>query len=64
MTPEPGTKIQATIKELTELRQPDETIFAIEKSTPPEGRINSLRISEETLRGLSLTSTEINDFPG
>ena len=59
MDPEPGTTIQATITQLTELREPDETLFAIEKSTPPEGRINSLRISEETLRGLSLTSTEI-----
>jgi hypothetical protein len=59
MTPEPGTTIQATITQLTELRQPDETLFAIEKSTPQEGRIDSLRVSEETLRGLSLTSTEI-----
>jgi hypothetical protein len=59
MDPEPGTTIQATITQLTELRQPAETLFAIEKSTPPEARINSLRISEATLRSLSLTSTEI-----
>ena len=59
MDPEPGTTIQATITQLTEVRQPAETLFAIEKSTPPEARINSLRISEATLRSLSLTSTEI-----
>jgi hypothetical protein len=59
MDPEPGTTIQATITQLVELRQPDETMFAIDKSTPPEERINRLRISEETLRSLSLTSTEI-----
>ena len=59
MDPEPGTTIQATITQLVELRQPDETMFAIDKSTPPEERINRLRVTEETLRSLSLTPTEI-----
>lgn len=57
--PGAGATIQATITQLTEVRQPAETLFAIEKSTPPEARINRLRISEATLRSLSLTSTEI-----
>jgi hypothetical protein len=54
-----GTTIQATITQLTELSQPDENLFAIEQPTPPEGWINQLRISETTMRSLSLTSTEI-----
>jgi len=41
MDPEPGTTIQATITQLTELHQPDETLFAIEKPTPAESRISS-----------------------
>ena len=58
--PESGTTIEATITQLDELRQPDEQRFAVEQSTPPQDRINRVRIDEDTLRKLSLTSTEID----
>jgi hypothetical protein len=60
--PEPGTKIQATVTELDELRQPDERMFAVEQSTPTQDRIARARIDQDALRGLSLTSTEV-DWP-
>jgi hypothetical protein len=60
--PEPGMTIQATITQLVELRQADEQVFAIDESTPPQNRITRVRIDQETLRKLSLTSTEI-DWP-
>ena len=60
--PEPGTTIQATITELVELKQTDEQMFSVEQSTPIPDRINHVRIDEDTLRKLSLTSTEI-DWP-
>jgi hypothetical protein len=60
--PESGTRIQATVTELDELRRPDEQMFAVEQPTPIQDRITSLRIDQDTLRRLSLTSTEI-DWP-
>jgi len=60
--PEPGTTIEATITQLVELRQPDEEMFAVEQSTPPQDRITRARIDQDTLRSLALTSTEI-DWP-
>lgn len=60
--PEPGTKIEAQITELTELLYPDEQLFAVQQTTPPPQRMKSVRISEDTLRKLSLNSTEI-DWP-
>jgi hypothetical protein len=38
---------------------PWRSLFAIEKSTPENDRITRLRISEDTFRQLSVTSTEI-----
>jgi hypothetical protein len=60
--PESGMTIQATIRQLVELRQPDEELFTIGQSTPPEDRITRMRIDQDTLRKLSLTSTDI-DWP-
>jgi hypothetical protein len=60
--PEPGMTIQATVTQLEELPETTEQTFAIDQSTPPQDRITSVRIGEETLRKLSLTSTEI-DWP-
>lgn len=60
--PESGTTIEATITQLDKLQQMDEKMFAIEKSTPPQDRITSVRISEDALRNLSLTNTNI-DWP-
>jgi hypothetical protein len=60
--PESGTTIEADIAELNELRQPNEQMFAIERPTPPEERITSVRISEDALRKLEITGTVI-DWP-
>jgi hypothetical protein len=60
--PEPGIKMEAHITELTELTQPDELMFAPEQATPPEQRIQSVRIDEDEFRKLSVGSTEI-DWP-
>lgn len=57
--PEPGTTIQARITELTEFRQGDEALFAIQKATPPQEQIKAVQVDEATVRGLALGSTEI-----
>src|SRR6267378_1478961 len=58
--PEPGTKLEARITELTELTQPDEQMFVVSQPTPPKDQIKSIRIDEDVLRKLALGSTEIN----
>jgi hypothetical protein len=60
--PEPGTKLEARILELTEFTQPDDQMFVVSQPTPPKDRIKSIRIDEEALRKLALGSTEI-DWP-
>jgi len=57
--PEPGTKIQTTITELSELRDPDEQLFAVPTPTLATDQIKTVRIDEATFRKLALTSTEI-----
>jgi hypothetical protein len=57
--PEPGTRIEAHITELTELTQPDDQAFVVQEVTPPAERLVSLRIDEDTFRKLALGSTEI-----
>jgi hypothetical protein len=60
--PEPGTKLEARITELTELTQLDEQMFIVSQPTPPKDQIKSIRIDEDVLRKLALGSTEI-DWP-
>jgi hypothetical protein len=60
--PEPGTHLQAKITELSELTRPDEQSFAVTESTPPEGRLKTIRIDEDAVRNLAVNSTEI-DWP-
>jgi hypothetical protein len=60
--PEPGTDLEASITELSELTQPDEQMFVVSQPTPSNERIKSVRINEDMLRNLSLDSTEI-DWP-
>ncbi len=57
--PEPGTTIEAKIAELTELGTIDDSIFAIEHATPPEERLRSIRVSEETLTAISASRPDI-----
>lgn len=60
--PAPGFRLQATITQLEPLREPDEQMFAIENPTPPQGRITTIQVTEETLRSLVLSDTKI-DWP-
>ena len=58
-SPESGTTIDARITELTELREPDESLFVVEQSTQPKDRIKSVRVDQDVFMKLALTSTEI-----
>src|ERR1700733_4187849 len=50
--PEPGTTIEAKVTELTALGSPDEGLFTVSQPTPPAERVNRMRITESTARGL------------
>lgn len=60
--PAPGFRLQARINELEPLSEPDEQMFAIETPTPPQSRITTIQVTEETLRSLLLSDTKI-DWP-
>jgi hypothetical protein len=57
--PEPGTTLEARITELEELKNPDETLFTVQDSTPVAQRLQSIHVSDETLRSLSLNPPDI-----
>ena len=59
--PEPGTTVQAQITELTELTvtAAEAQLFEVRQATPPDQRISSVRIDEDTMRKMSLDSTDI-----
>jgi hypothetical protein len=53
---ESGTEVQATITELSELKSPEESQFAVENANKP---LQTIRTDEATLRSLALNSTDI-----
>jgi hypothetical protein len=53
---ESGTELEATIDELTELKSPEEAQFAVQETTSP---LQTVHVSEETLRGLALSAPDI-----
>jgi len=53
---ESGTELQATIEELSELKSPDESQFAIQEAS---ARLQTVRISEATLRSLAVNARDI-----
>ncbi len=57
--PEPGTTIEARVTELTELTNPDESLFAVAQATPPEERIGRISVPEATVRSLSEYTPDI-----
>jgi len=59
ITPESGTTIQATITELTELSEPDDRMFAIERPTSLQERIGRITVDEDAIRKLSTTGTAV-----
>jgi len=56
--PEPGTTITATMKELRELTNPDESLFAIKE--PTSDKLQSVTINEATARTLLVSSPDIH----
>jgi len=50
---EPGTEVEASIEELSELKNPDETLFGIQQFG---ANLETLVVSEATVRSLSLES--------
>jgi hypothetical protein len=57
--PEPGTTIEANITGLDALTNPDESLFAVQQSTPAMERIGRIQVSEATVRGLSEYTPDI-----
>lgn len=58
--PEPGTTIEESITELTELPNPDESLFAIQQATPEAERLKTVPISETALRDMAQNASEIS----
>lgn len=52
LNPESGTTIEAKITELNELTSPNESLFSIEKTTPPADRIERITVSDAMARSL------------
>jgi len=57
--PEPGTTIEAKITDLEELKNADESIFAISESTPSDRQLKSQNISEGNLRSIALQNPDV-----
>lgn len=57
--PEPGTTIQAKVKTLEEFLSPDDPLFAVDEVTPPQNRIRSIQVDQDTVRKTATASTEI-----
>lgn len=53
---EPGTEVEATLVELTELKSPDEKQFAIQETNAP---LTTIQVNEETLRGLAVSAPDV-----
>ena len=59
MQPEPGTKIEATITELSELKNPDTAMFAVTAASAPQEHIATLRVDESRARAALLPHADI-----
>ena len=53
---EEGTVLEATIEELSELKSPDESQFAIHEASAP---LQTIKVDEATLRGLAVNPPDI-----
>ena len=59
ITPQPGIHLQARIVELSELRHPDESVFAVTAATTEQDRLRSIRIREQDALGRLLNPPQI-----
>ena len=55
----PGTTLAAKVTELTELANPDEKLFTIEKATPITEQMKSSQVTEDVARTLALNTPAI-----
>ncbi len=58
--PTPQTRIEARVSELTELKNPDESLFTFAASGSPAGELKSQQIGEPTARAILLSSPDIS----
>jgi len=63
LEPEPGTKIEARITELSELENVDPALFAVQAAPAPQDRIVRIRLSEGAARDALLAKPEIAWLP-
>jgi hypothetical protein len=47
--PQPGTELVANVVLLEELKEPDPSLFKIDQATPPEQRLQSVRVAQATI---------------
>lgn len=57
--PEPGTTIEESITQLSELTKADESLFTVERPTLPSEWLNIVQIDEATARKLALNTPDI-----
>jgi hypothetical protein len=57
--PEPGTTIEASVKELTDYAEAEGSLFEVREATPVRDRIKSVKVDEDTARKLLITRPEI-----
>ncbi len=63
ITPEPGTKIEAKITELSELQSPDSAMFSVSSPIAKENRISTVKVSEQAAREQLQSSPQIAWLP-
>ena len=61
--PEPGTRIEARVTELSEVHKVEESLFAVPQPMPENTRVHSIRIRESDARKVLLNSPEITWAP-
>jgi hypothetical protein len=63
LTPEPGTKIEARVTELSEWQDADDAMFAVPVSSNPQDRLVTIDSGEDLVRQALLASPEIQWLP-
>ena len=57
---QPGLTLVSTITELTPVKAPDETLFAIDSPTPPDHQIRNTQVVESTARSIAIDTPNPN----
>lgn len=59
-SPDAATSIEAHVTELTELKTPEEALFAVQQQTPATGQLKGSQVGEDTARRIMIGSPEIS----